>query len=239
MRLHRNGDSVLAEGVRPTHQVIAKPRKDGIIARRMAKRDFRNEQWAHRYDPHIAPINRLVDELRLAPDKGWAPYVAPMYGGVNARLLSVLRDPGPATLAEEGSGFLCMENDDPTAETMSGLFEHAGIDATEIVPWNAYPWYINRAPNSRELRAGVAPLRTLIDLMPRLKVIMLHGGSALSGWKRLSREHPGLVATRSLKVISTYHTSRQAFWHADPNVRAYRKRHLRDAFLQAATELAS
>jgi hypothetical protein len=37
--------------------------------------------------PHVAPVNALADELR-----GWVPYVAPLYGGVEARMLSVLRD---------------------------------------------------------------------------------------------------------------------------------------------------
>jgi hypothetical protein len=83
----------------------------------MADPVFRNEQWQRRFDTHIEPINLLVDELRIS-ERGWLPYVAPMYGGVNARLLSVLRDPGPKTRSEDGSGFLSMENDDPTAEAI-------------------------------------------------------------------------------------------------------------------------
>jgi hypothetical protein len=62
-----------------------------------------------------------VDELR-SEGRGWAPYVAPIYGGVNARLLSVLRDPGPMTdPTARGSGFLCLENDDPAAERFATL----------------------------------------------------------------------------------------------------------------------
>lgn len=204
------------------------------MARRMADKEFRNQQWQHRFDEHIASINHLVDELRSDPARGWAPYVAPMYGGDEARLLSLLRDPGPKTQDGEGSGFLCMENDDPTAEAMSALFAGVGIVAGEIVPWNVYPWYINRAPKAIELEAGVEPLKRLIDLMPALEVVMLHGGSAQDGWKRLIRRYPRLVATRNLRVIATYHTSRQAFWHPDAEVREARKEHLRASFDQAA-----
>jgi len=67
----------------------------------MADPVVRNEQWQRRFDTHIEPINLLVDELRIS-ERGWLPYVAPMYGGVNARLLSVLRDPGPKTRSEDG-----------------------------------------------------------------------------------------------------------------------------------------
>jgi sugar phosphate isomerase/epimerase len=161
-----------------------------------------------------------------------------MYGGVNATLLSILRDPGPKTqMAANGSGFLCMENDDATAETISNLFAEAGIDASEVVPWNAYPWYINRVPNAAELEAGLDPLKRLIDRLPRLRVVMLHGGTAQDGWRRFARTYQSLLEDRALYVISTYHTSRQAFWHPDPKVREARMEHLRNSFQAAAQHL--
>lgn len=110
------------------------------MVRRMRDANFRAEQLAGLRDPHIAPINALVDDILDSAAGLWAPYVAPMYGGVKARLLSVLRDPGPKTNVDHGgSGFLCMENHDATAEKISGLFADARIGAREIVPWNAYP----------------------------------------------------------------------------------------------------
>lgn len=207
------------------------------MVRRMVDSCFREEQWGHRHDDHIAPINRLVDEIREEPGRGWAPYVAPMYGGINARLLSVLRDPGPMTQVNGGSGFLCMENDDATAEAICNFFDAAGIKADDIVPWNAYPWYINRKPTAVELNAGVAPLTRILDLLPKLRVVMLHGGAAHSAWKRLIRRHPNLVAIRGLHIIETYHTSRQAFWHPDPEVRETRRTHLRESFNEANQQL--
>jgi hypothetical protein len=161
------------------------------MVRRMRDANFQDEQLGGLRERHIAPINALVDGI-LDPAAGlWAPYVAPMYGGIHARLLSVLRDPGPKTNVDHGgSGFLCMENDDATAERISGLFADAAIDAADIVPWNAYPWYINQAPTAAQLEAGVQPLLDLIALMPRLRVVMLHGGSAHDGWRRLARRAP-------------------------------------------------
>lgn len=207
------------------------------MPRRMADKAFREEQWAHRYDDHVAPLNRLVDELGKSGALGSVPYIAPMYGGVNARLLSILRDPGPKTQSAAGSGFLSMENDDATAETICGLFADAAIDAKDIVPWNSYPWYINRDPKAAELDAGVMPLKQVVDLLPRLRVVMLHGAAARNSWIRFLRRYPDLVDTRGLQVIQTYHTSRQAFWHKDPTVREERKQHLRKAFSNAAAYL--
>lgn len=208
------------------------------MPRKMSDKIYRDEQWQQRYDSHIAPINRLVDSLKDT-QHGEVPYVAPIYGGINASLLSVLRDPGPMTQKRVGSGFLSIENDDATAETIYHYFSDVGIYASEIVPWNVYPWYINRAPKASELNEGVQPLFELIALLPKLRVIMLHGGSAHDGWRRLIKRHPNLVKERGLHMIATYHTSRQAFWHRDPTVREKRKEHLRQSFAEASRILSS
>src|SRR6267142_5337154 len=103
-----------------------------------------------------------------------------------------------------------MENDDATAEAINQYFAEAGICPGVAVLWNIYPWYINREPKAAELEAGLEPLARLIELLPRLSVVMLHGCSAQKGWKRFVRRHPEFETPPRLHVISTYHTSRQA-----------------------------
>jgi hypothetical protein len=53
--------------------------------------------------------------------------------------------PGAETQDGVGSGMLSAENDEPTAERMSVLYAAAGIDQADTLPWNVYPWYVNRA----------------------------------------------------------------------------------------------
>ncbi|WP_327003056.1 uracil-DNA glycosylase [Dactylosporangium sp. NBC_01737] len=187
----------------------------------------------------MRPINELVDELRDPDGRGWMPYVAPVHGGVNARVLSILRDPGPKTQDGTGSGYLCIENDDATAEQQYLAFQTAGIDVHDLMPWNAYPWYINRKPTAAELDAGVEPLVRLLDLLPRLTVVLLQGGDARSTWHRLTRRRPDLVADRHLTVIGTHHPGRQALWSADPAVREQRQQHRLDAYQQVAGALCA
>jgi hypothetical protein len=140
--------------------------------------------------------------------------------------------PRPKTHSElGGSGFLCPENDDATAERFATLLDNAGIAVGETLAWNSYPWYINRSPRAAELEAGVEPLRRLLGLLVRLRVVMLHGGSARDGWKRLARRHPDLV--HQIEVVPTYHTSSQAFI-GPPEVRAARMTGLAEAFAQTA-----
>ncbi len=176
-------------------------------------------------DPHVRPINELVDSLR-EPDR-WMPYVAPDHGGVNARVLSVLRDPGKGTYIEGGSGFLSVENNDDTAEAMSLRFAGAGIEISDVTPWNAYPWFIDRTPTTAEIRAGVMPLLDVAKMLTNLQVVLLHGTHAQLAWRHLAR-HTDLTRTLGLTVIETYHPSRQALFTKDPTERVRRIAH-RDA----------
>ncbi|MBT2441789.1 uracil-DNA glycosylase [Streptomyces sp. ISL-36] len=203
----------------------------------MAEEGFRRAQERDRYAPHVRLVNEMVDDLRGHDGRGWMPYVAPWHGGVDARVLSVLRDPGPATQDGTGSGFLCMENDDPTAARQCQAFGDAGIGAGDITPWNAYPWYINRAPTAAEQQAGVAPLKRLIELLPHLRVVLLQGGDAQRTWRRLAKKHPEVAQQTRFEVVSTYHPGRQALWSPDPAVRAAREQHRVDAYRLVAKAL--
>lgn len=203
----------------------------------MADEVFRFEQQDTRYAPHVQAINEMVDHLRDQDGRGWMPYVAPWHGGINAKMLFVLRDPGPKTQDGTGSGFLCVENDDATAERQCNAFAEVGVDPSDTTPWNAYPWYINRAPKTAELQAGVRVLVRLLGLLPHLKVVLLQGGDAQDSWRRLERARPEVVQNRQFEVIRTYHPSRQALWSADPEVRAAREQDRAEAYRHAAAAL--
>jgi hypothetical protein len=55
-----------------------------------------------------------------------------------------------------GSGFLCPENDDATAERFATQLDDAGMAVSAILAWNAFPWYINRSPRAASWRPGRA-----------------------------------------------------------------------------------
>jgi hypothetical protein len=133
--------------------------------------------------------------------------------------------------ARNGSGFLCLENDDPAAELFATLLANAGLAAARMTPWNAYPWYINRKPQAAELAAGLDPLRRLLGLLPRLRVVMLNGGDAQSLWRKFAAAYPMIAA--SYDVLPTYHTARQAFI-GTREVRNSRMADLRAKFATAA-----
>lgn len=193
-----------------------------LMTRRMADGAFRKFQEAHRLDTHISPINQFVAELQDPPNNLWMPEVAPMHGGVDAQVLSILRDPGPRTQVGSGSGFLCIENDDPTAECQLQLFEQHGISPRKILPWNAYPWYVNRAPKADELTAGAAVLLKLLDLVPTCRVVLLQGTHAVDVWRRMLKLSPTLPQERGIETVESIHPGRQALWTPDPGERQAR-----------------
>lgn len=193
-----------------------------LVARRMKDPAFRQQQRDSRMDPHIAPINQLVADLQDPDASLWLPEVAPMHAGIDALVVSVLRDPGPKTQEDTGSGFLCIENDDPTAERQLELFEQHGISARQVLPWNAYPWYINRAPNATELKAGADVLYRLLNLAPDCRVVLLQGTHAVDAWRRLLKQHPTLAHQRGIEAVESIHPGRQALWTADPAERQAR-----------------
>lgn len=192
------------------------------MVRRMAEEAFRKSQENHRLDAHIAPINQFVAELQDPTNNLWLPEIAPMHGGIDALVLSILRDPGPKTQVGSGSGFLCIENDDPTAERQLQLFEQHGISPREVLPWNAYPWYVNRAPKAAELNAGADVLRRLLDLVPDCRVVLLQGTHAVDVWRRALKLSPTLSQDRSIEAVESIHPGRQALWTPDPGERQAR-----------------
>lgn len=196
---------------------------------------FRENQRARLYEPHVAPITSYIDSLRTL-DR-WLPYVAPLHGGIDAPMLTILRDPGKGTREKGGSGMLCVENDDQSADTQFGLMEQAGLTPADFTPWNAYPWFIGRAPTAAEIREASSSLVGLIDLLPKLKVVMLQGGQAQAAW-RIALEAQPDIRDRRLITLETYHPSVQALWHPSPDERARRAQHRIDTWREAAKILS-
>lgn len=169
------------------------------MPRRMADEEFRRDQEEHAFDPHMAPVNALVDRISDPDGREWMPYVAPMHGGADATVLSLTRDPRPATQRHRGSGFVSLENDDPVAEHQWHRFAEAGIHLRTVLPWNAYPWYTPRTPTPAELEAGVNALARLVAVAPALQVVLLQGRTPREAWRVLLDRFP--ETARGIKAI--------------------------------------
>jgi hypothetical protein len=160
---------------------------------------------------------RDVEERRRGrrPD-AVLPHFDPAEAGIEARALVLLEAPGPKTVPEwGGSGFISVDNNDPTAQNMwtarndTGLHDH-------VLAWNIVPWVLGRAsvkPAASDLAQGAVELRGLLGLLPDLRVIILSGQKAQEGWDT----HLELTIGDHYRVLRTVHPAGQSF--AQPGAR--------------------
>ena len=174
---------------------------------RMGIPGYHKLQWLQRYSGDVAVVNEYVDEVREKfPSRGSIPYVAPHHGGGRARLMSLLSSPGVDVEGSGGSRLLSTQNDSPAAEYVATQLRRVGIDDSDVLPWNAYPWFLGAGTKSvpeNDLPYGEHALKGLLHHTPDLKVVIVQGkGAPAEIWKRVARYD----VARSLNphVIFTY-----------------------------------
>ena len=155
-------------------------------------------------EAHVAQLTVFVDALRSRMGVEAAiPYFDPWDGGVEAEALFLLEAPGPKA---RNSGFVSMNNPDETAKNLFELIHAAGIDRSRIAIWNTVPWYIGsdvkiRPASSTDITSGVESLAELIELMPKLRAVVLVGAKAQKAKKHIE----DLAA--DLEIFSSPHPS--------------------------------
>lgn len=212
------------------------------MVKQMRDPAFKAEELAGVHLPHVTAVNLLVELLRepepSAGGRGWLPYVAPIHGGSEASILSILRDPGPMTHETKGSGMLCVENDDDSAALQCELLASVDLTAADLTPWNTYPWYRDDRSSglrSRQITEGLEPLCRLIELTPNMEVVLLQGREAQTLWKRFGRKHPRVAARYT--AVETYHPERTALRAPDPSIREARAKRRFEAFREVRRAL--
>ena len=159
--------------------VPAEPRGlSSPLARQRRKRHIR--------DPHIAPISHLIDTIAEAENAPGLPYNDPLFGGVNAQILFILKSPqADANPALFGTRFLSIDNDDEGAENMFHALADNNIDRSQCLAWNICPFPTSKnTPNDDEIGRATPYTRQLIAMLPNLKVVVLLGGPARQGWSQ-------------------------------------------------------
>lgn len=179
---------------------------------------FLAAKQARLWESHVAPINQLVDQIRLEIADEWAqahassappvfvPYVDPDSGGIQAKVLFVLESPaGPAAL---GSGMLSADNNDGTAKNVWLSYQASGMPRTYGLAWNAVPWYVgdgkrNRNVTASDVARGMQYLRQLLDLAPDIRVVLALGKPAQASVGSAY----DVLGPRGISVINAPHPS--------------------------------
>lgn len=166
-------------------------------------------------EPHVAPVNDLVEALSLAKHGVKLPLAAPWHGGIKAPALVVLNDPGEAALVPD---FLCVRNPDRASDRQRHLMTASGINPADLCPWNGYPWPRENKKDltPEEALEGGQALLEMMGLMSDLRLLLLLGRKARDAadavLPELTAAHPHLEIIRSLHPLgakSTAHREEQ------------------------------
>jgi hypothetical protein len=121
------------------------------------------------------------------------PYFDPWDGGIDAEVLFLFEAPGPRA---KGSGFISRNNPDETAKNFFEFNKDViSLSRKRTASWNIVPWYIGDGSRIRpatltDIEAGVRSLNSLLDLLPKLKGIVLFGKKAQRGSDLIAKLRP-------------------------------------------------
>ena len=128
----------------------------------------------------LEPINDYVESLGRTHGRD-IPIIDPMFGGVEASVLLVLRQPGPKGAAKTGK--LSLDSPDRAAGALGLRLKEAGLMPCHVAVWNIIPWTPSgplKSPSDRELVEGAHCLQELLPILtkPRLAVVLMGGTPA-------------------------------------------------------------
>jgi uracil-DNA glycosylase len=134
-------------------------------------------------EPKMKPLTDLVVRLREETGEK-VPNFDPDDGGVDAEVLFVFQDPGPAV---EDSEFISRDNypfnkRDYAAKNVTENCKRSGLGRERTVSWNTVPWRVDKKDLGREFKR-VKKERRLTDLMRifegrNLRAVALFGNPA-------------------------------------------------------------
>lgn len=165
-------------------------------------------------EAHVRDLNALARSLRHAPDGSdrFVPWFDPDSGGVSSRVLVLMESPGPRTVAAGDLGFSSEDNQDPTTQALRAARTASGLARAAYVRWNVVPWPTydanghRRPPTVADLDEAGPALAAVLELLPRLQLVVAVGAPALNGVMRLLTSAPVDLA-RVPRVLGVPHPS--------------------------------
>ncbi len=161
-----------------------------------------DERAAWLEEPHIAPLTEIVKRIRRETGAR-VPWFDPADAGVDARVLFLFQDPGRSGAAV--SGYVSVDNDDPSARAIAQLRADAGLQRNEVIHWNAIPWELERNPKVSDIADAQPYTDDLIDMLHRLQVVVAVGRWVQQAW--VGRRYGGCF---DIVGFGCPHTSRRA-----------------------------
>jgi uracil-DNA glycosylase len=157
-------------------------------------------------EPHITQLTKLVEDIRKKTGKGKdVPWIEPLDGGVQAKILFLLEAPGKMAVK---SGFISRNNPDGTAKNFLRINNKVNIPRETTVTFNIVPWYLGNNNQTKirpagfdDILKGAQYLDKFIQMINQLEIVVLMGKPAEMAAILLSVKYP------NLKIIRLPHPS--------------------------------
>lgn len=166
--------------------------------------------WDRRYDEHIAPVNRLVDETGALRPQSSISYVDPIHNVDEARIICLFSNIGTAN----ESGFIDAGSEEASTR-MLGMQWQLGLRPEYMMPWNVHPWHTPGEANGKfepgQITSGLKPLLRLLKVVPRASVLIAHGTEAHRLSEQLLKTQNPLLWRRGFKTYKVKSLDGRAF----------------------------
>lgn len=184
----------------------------------MSSPDFVQAQMGKIHDENIEPVTQLCLKLQDGVPGSRVPLIDPVHDLDETRIISLQISPSPGT----SSGFLSLQNDDPTAERLAEVYAAAGLDHKYGMPWNVHPWDLpeeqNTALTPKQIKTGVKPFKQFLELTYRASAVVAHGTQAvnlINDFKKVGGDL--ILRERGIKVYAVRATGGRSFIGSEAN----------------------
>ena len=150
--------------------------------------------------PHVALLSNFRAQLlENLPKSSFVPNFDPKDGGIEARVLLLLETPGRVPRVTQ---FTSLDNPSMTSKNLLPMVIAAGLKRSEVLMWNLVPWDIGtetkiQSTKSNHHSLGTVALLRLLELLPRLRVIVFFGTKAEVALKDVQGVRTDLLLIRS------------------------------------------
>jgi uracil-DNA glycosylase len=188
-----------------------------------ARQRLFDDKKKHLNNPNVQPLTNLIRGWKQQCPGRDFPFVDPDDGGIFAKVLFLQHTPGRRAVT---TGYVSIDNPDPTAWNVSKALGYAGFGRADYICWNVVPYFISTEDKdgkatTAQIRDAAHYTQAFIGMLPHLRVVVFCG-------RKAQRQAPFLTLPDSVERLCAYQCGAQSFNRSQNRTEilsAYQKAH--------------